>query len=115
MLIASIAFNRDKAISSGSSNAYKSKNVVVMQTIVDAIAVVRERLVYGLLMSLAIGETFMIITMMKMIVMMSMIMLMMSVIIMVMIMVVIMVVMMMVGYALHMCSMIILDISFLIN
>jgi len=72
MLIASITLNIDRVISSVSGNAYKSKNIAAITTKRNGhtqtiVAVVRERLVYGLVISLAIGETFMMITMMKMI------------------------------------------------
>jgi hypothetical protein len=72
MLIASIVLNIDRVISSVSDNAYKSKNIAAITTKRNGhtqtiVVVVRERLVYGLVISLAIGETFMMITTMKMI------------------------------------------------
>ena len=72
MLITSIALNINRVISSVSGNAYKSKNIAAIATKRNGhtqtiVAVVRERLVYRLVISLAIGETFMMITMMKMI------------------------------------------------
>ena len=84
ILIASIAFNRDRVITSSSNNSRSSRgsssssssrgsnsrssswgrSALKSKSVVGAVTVVRERLVYGLVMLLAIGEILMMMMMM---------------------------------------------------